>query len=234
MAVKRKSDAADLDAPRRSSRTAGKPTSSKTEEKQSSPKTRGNRESAQNQAETKPEQPKEVTAESEIKTTDEVKEKPIQKSKSIKIEVGDTLTDITLKDDSDNAVNLLSVAQENGIVLFSYPAASTPGCTTQACSYRDNYEKITSRGYKVYGISTDTVNAQSKFKNKQGFQYPLLSDPKKELLSLLGGASNEKKTALRCHWVFKKGGELKAIEVGVKPKECVDKAVESIDEIEKE
>lgn len=63
---------------------------------------------------------------------------------------------------------------------------------------------------------------------------PLLSDPKKELLSILGGSKSDKKTALRCHWVFKKGGELKSAEINVKPKDCVAKALKTIEAIEKE
>lgn len=159
---------------------------------------------------------------------------PKKAESSKKLAVGDTLPELTLEDDSGKSVSLLSESKEHGIVLFSYPAASTPGCTSQACSYRDNYEKITGLGYRVFGISTDTVNAQNKFKAKQGFPYPLLSDPKRRLLHLLGGSTLAKKTALRCHWVFEKGGILKAVEIGVKPRDCVDKAVKSIGEIARE
>lgn len=95
-----------------------------------------------------------------------------------KLQVGDTLPGIVLKDEASNEVTLLDEARAHGIVLFSYPAASTPGCTSQGCSYRDQYEEITKKGYKVFGISTDTVTAQEKFKTKHGFQCTALRDKK--------------------------------------------------------
>lgn len=95
--------------------------------------------------------------------------------KANKVNVGDVLPEILLKDQSSNSVNLLEEAKTHGIVLFSYPAASTPGCTSQGCSYRDHYSEIQEKGYKVFGISTDTVNAQEKFKTKQGFQCKISS-----------------------------------------------------------
>lgn len=87
-----------------------------------------------------------------------------------KLRIGDRLPDISLEDQSAESVSLLAEANEHGLVLFSYPAASTPGCTSQGCSYRDHYDEIVKKGYKVFGISTDTVNAQAKFKDKQSFQ----------------------------------------------------------------
>lgn len=61
-----------------------------------------------------------------------------------------------------------------GLVLFTYPKASTPGCTTQACLFRDNYKPITDAGYAVYGLSTDSEKANGNFVAKQGLPYPLL------------------------------------------------------------
>lgn len=61
-----------------------------------------------------------------------------------------------------------------GLVLFTYPKASTPGCTTQACLFRDNYQPITDAGYAVYGLSTDSEKANGNFVAKQGLPYPLL------------------------------------------------------------
>lgn len=61
-----------------------------------------------------------------------------------------------------------------GLVLFTYPKASTPGCTTQACLFRDKYKPITDAGYAVYGLSTDSEKANGNFVAKQGLPYPLL------------------------------------------------------------
>lgn len=61
-----------------------------------------------------------------------------------------------------------------GLVIFTYPKASTPGCTTQACLFRDHYKPITEAGYAVYGLSTDSEKANGNFVAKQGLPYPLL------------------------------------------------------------
>lgn len=108
--------------------------------------------------------------ESKKQKTKEQGESEKKSAKGKKISVGDMLPDLSLLDQSSTSITLSEEAKSHGIVLFSYPAASTPGCTSQGCSYRDHYSEITDRGYKVYGISTDTVNAQEKFKTKQGFQ----------------------------------------------------------------
>lgn len=151
------------------------------------------------------------------------------------LNVGDLIPSVALLDSQSNEVSLLAESSNGpdtkGLVLFSYPAASTPGCTSQACSYRDAYEEISKLGYGVFGISTDTPAAQEKFKMKHGFKYPLLSDPKKLILGPLGGSLASKKTALRCHWVIKRGGEIVSIEIGVKPKDCVTKALKTIDSL---
>jgi thioredoxin-dependent peroxiredoxin len=61
-----------------------------------------------------------------------------------------------------------------GLVIFTYPKASTPGCTTQACLFRDNFGAITEKGYAIYGLSTDSPKSNSNFVAKQGLGYPLL------------------------------------------------------------
>ncbi|ETN45678.1 uncharacterized protein HMPREF1541_09511 [Cyphellophora europaea CBS 101466] len=73
-----------------------------------------------------------------------------------------------------------------GLVLFTYPKASTPGCTTQACLFRDNYRPITQAGFAIYGLSTDSPKANTNFVAKQGLQYPLLCDPNASLTTAIG------------------------------------------------
>lgn len=64
-----------------------------------------------------------------------------------------------------------------GAVFFLYPKANTPGCTTQACGFRDNYATFTAKGYKVYGLSMDKPAAQLSWKEKNNLPFDLLSDP---------------------------------------------------------
>ena len=71
-------------------------------------------------------------------------------------------------------------------LVYFYPKASTPGCTAQACSLRDAYEDLTKAGVKVVGVSTDTVESQKKFADKQKLPFTLLADPKGDVVKAFG------------------------------------------------
>jgi peroxiredoxin Q/BCP len=95
---------------------------------------------------------------------------------SVKLETGSAAPTFTLNDQDDNAVSLTDFAGKKTIVYF-YPAASTPGCTTQACDFRDNINSLKSAGYQVLGVSKDQTAALRTFQAEQGLNFPLLSDP---------------------------------------------------------
>jgi len=90
--------------------------------------------------------------------------------------VGQTAPAFTLDDQDGARVSLSDFAGDKVIVYF-YPAASTPGCTTEACDFRDNINSLKSAGYTVIGISKDAAPALKKFQSEQGLNFPLLSDP---------------------------------------------------------
>jgi peroxiredoxin Q/BCP len=104
---------------------------------------------------------------------------------------GDPAPDFTLPDPDGTPVTLSSFRGKKVIVYF-YPAASTPGCTTQACDFRDNIASLQSAGYQVLGISPDSLAAQKKFRDEEHVPYPLLCDPSREVLEAYG-AWGEKK-----------------------------------------
>jgi peroxiredoxin Q/BCP len=83
--------------------------------------------------------------------------------------------DFTLKDSSGQDVSLASGRGANTIVYF-YPAASTPGCTKEACDFRDNLASFTAAGYRVLGVSPDPVEKLAAFAAKEELSFPLLSD----------------------------------------------------------
>ncbi|KQO82505.1 MULTISPECIES: thioredoxin-dependent thiol peroxidase [unclassified Frigoribacterium] len=93
-----------------------------------------------------------------------------------KLEKGAAAPSFTLEDESGSPVSLSDFAGRNVIVYF-YPAASTPGCTTEACDFRDNINSLKSAGYQVLGVSKDAPEALRRFKDEQGLNFPLLSDP---------------------------------------------------------
>lgn len=89
---------------------------------------------------------------------------------------GDPIGDFTLPDQDDNPVTLSEFAGKS-VVLFFYPKADTPGCTIEACGFRDHFAKLQAAGVVVLGISRDTVKGQKKFQTKYELPYPLLADP---------------------------------------------------------
>jgi thioredoxin-dependent peroxiredoxin len=91
------------------------------------------------------------------------------------MELHKKVADFTLQDDQDQTVHLSDFAGKP-VVLFFYPRADTPGCTIEACGFRDTFKKLQKTGAVVLGISRDTVKAQRKFKEKYDLPYPLLAD----------------------------------------------------------
>jgi peroxiredoxin Q/BCP len=104
---------------------------------------------------------------------------------------GDLAPDFTLPDADGNNVSLRDYRGRHVIVYF-YPAAMTPGCTTQACDFRDNLAELDSRDYIVLGISPDKPPKLAKFREQQSLTFPLLSDPDHAVLEAYG-AWGEKK-----------------------------------------
>ena len=91
------------------------------------------------------------------------------------LEVGDPAPVVTLPDESGSPVSLSDFAGRN-LIIFFYPKAMTPGCTTEACDFRDRADSLLSAGYSVVGVSPDPVDRLQKFREKEALVYPLLSD----------------------------------------------------------
>jgi peroxiredoxin Q/BCP len=104
---------------------------------------------------------------------------------------GDTAPDFTLATDDGGHLSLSDLRGKKVIVYF-YPAAMTPGCTTQACDFTDNINTLRSEGYEVLGISPDKPEKLAKFRERDALTIPLLSDPDKQVLTQWG-AFGEKK-----------------------------------------
>lgn len=96
------------------------------------------------------------------------------------IVAGDKAPEFTLLDDKGQTVSSQDLAGQ-AYILYFYPKASTPGCTTEALGFRDHLEDFAKLGYRVLGVSRDSVKAQCNFVTKQGLTFPLLSD-KEEVL----------------------------------------------------
>ncbi|MEV7604832.1 thioredoxin-dependent thiol peroxidase [Paenarthrobacter sp. NPDC089322] len=104
---------------------------------------------------------------------------------------GDAAPDFTLQDKSGNDVSLSDFRGRKTIVYF-YPAASTPGCTKQACDFRDNLASLQAAGYDILGVSPDPVKALARFAEEEQLTFPLLSDEDHSVAEAYG-AWGEKK-----------------------------------------
>jgi len=98
---------------------------------------------------------------------------------------GDPAPGFSLADKDGNTVTLSGLAGQK-VILYFYPAASTPGCTTQACDFRDNMASIQAAGYTVLGVSKDKGAALQKFADEENLSFPLLSDPELEVHNAYG------------------------------------------------
>ncbi|EDK44080.1 conserved hypothetical protein [Lodderomyces elongisporus NRRL YB-4239] len=147
---------------------------------------------------------------------------------SSEIQIGDNIPDITLLNQDNKEVNLSSVAADHKyVVIFAYPKASTPGCTRQVCGFQKNYKFLHDNNVAVFGLSADEPKAQKSFQTKQGAEYDLLSDPKKELIGVLG-AKKQPTGTKRSHWIFKDGA-LVVKKIQISPEQSIDGAKEEIE-----
>ncbi len=108
-----------------------------------------------------------------------------------RLEVGDKAPAFTLPDDTGTKVSLGDFAGRK-VILYVYPNAMTPGCTTQACDFRDSLEPFVAAGYAVLGLSPDKPEKLAKFRERDHLTFPLLSDTSKDVLDAYG-AYGEKK-----------------------------------------
>lgn len=108
----------------------------------------------------------------------------------MKLKVGDTIPDFKAKDTNGNDFDSHDVIGKKVVVIYFYPKDNTPGCTTQACNFRDQYEIFKDLGAEVIGISSDSVASHQKFIHQYKLPFILLSDLDKSLRKLFGVPSN--------------------------------------------
>jgi thioredoxin-dependent peroxiredoxin len=138
-----------------------------------------------------------------------------------RLTAGDAAPDFTLPDAEGNQVTLSDLRGQRVIVYF-YPAAGTPGCTKQACDFRDNLASFQREGFTVLGISPDKPAKLANFAEKQSLSFPLLSDADRSVLTAYGAYGEKKlygKTmvgVIRSTFVVGPDGKLELAQYGVK------------------
>ncbi|MBF0597881.1 thioredoxin-dependent thiol peroxidase [Faecalibacter rhinopitheci] len=101
------------------------------------------------------------------------------------LKVGDKVPEFQGVDQDNNTVSYQDYVGEKLIVFF-YPKASTPGCINEACDLRDNEAALRTKGYKLVGVSADSITRQKKFADKYELPFPLLADENREIIEAFG------------------------------------------------
>lgn len=146
------------------------------------------------------------------------------------LQVGDPAPDFELLTDEGTPLRLTDLRGRR-VVLFFFPKADTPGCTTQACGFRDRFPVIEAGNATVVGLSPDQPKALAKWKVKQNLPYTLVSDPDHQVAEAYG-AWGEKSMygksymgILRSHAIIGPDGRIEDLRIKVSPQESVDAAV---------
>jgi len=98
---------------------------------------------------------------------------------------GEKAPDFTAKDQNGSTVSL-SDFKGKTVILYFYPKDDTPGCTAEACDFRDNYQSLQGKGYQVIGVSTDDEKSHKKFETKYSLPFPLIADADKHIVEAYG------------------------------------------------
>ena len=145
-----------------------------------------------------------------------------------RLAAGDAAPDFTLTD-ADGAPVSLSSLRGRRVIVYFYPAAMTPGCTKEACDFRDSLASLAASGLAVLGISPDAPAKLAKFRDRDGLNFPLLSDPDHAVLTAYGAWGEKmlygKKSVgvIRSTFVVGPGGALEHVYYGVKAKGHVER-----------
>ena len=103
----------------------------------------------------------------------------------VRLQPGDAAPAFTLRTDTGDTLSLADLAGKR-VILYAYPAAMTPGCTTQACDFRDSLQSLADQGITVVGISPDPPAKLASFRDREHLTFPLVSDPDRAVLAAYG------------------------------------------------
>jgi peroxiredoxin Q/BCP len=143
--------------------------------------------------------------------------------------IGEKAPDFELRNQTGKKVKL-SDYRGTKVVLFAFPKAGTPGCTTQACGLRDQFPLIQSANATVLGVSPDSPEDLRKWKDKEHLPYDLLSDPNHAVLEAWGvwgekvNYGKKYMGVIRSHWIIDENGTVVDAQIKVSPEQSVERA----------
>lgn len=127
----------------------------------------------------------------------------------------------------------LSSRKGKWTVLYFYPKSGTPGCTKQACAFRDSIDQIRREGAEVYGVSADTQEAQAAFHKEHRLNFDLIADPKREVIKLYGTKMDDKDLSKRWTFIIDPQLKIRAIDKDVDPALDAERVAQRIEELKK-
>lgn len=149
------------------------------------------------------------------------------------LSTGDTAPPFALASDSGGTVRLEDLRGRN-VVLYFYPKDDTPGCTTEACEFRDQWSEVRRTGAALFGVSPDSIQSHQRFKQKYGLPFPLLADPDHRVAEAYGAWGEKvrygKKTmgVLRTTFVIDEAGRISRVFEKVKPEGHAAEVLEAL------
>jgi len=154
---------------------------------------------------------------------------------SMKIKVGDKAPDFTLSSQMGDNVTLSEYFGKKNTVLYFYPKDESPGCTREACKFRDRYEVFTNLGAEVLGISSDSLESHKSFATHHGLPFILLSDEDNKVRELYGVSSTMGIIPGRVTYIIDKKGVVRHIfSSQFQPEKHIEEALKILKELEKE
>ncbi len=151
------------------------------------------------------------------------------------VKVGDKAPDFTLRSQMDDDVTLSEFLGKKNVVLYFYPKDETPGCTREACTFRDSYEELSNLGAEVLGISAQSVVSHKSFATHYGLPFILLSDEDNKVRKLYGVPSSMGLIPGRVTYIIDKKGVVRHIfSSQTQTQRHVEEAKDTLKELEKE
>jgi peroxiredoxin Q/BCP len=150
------------------------------------------------------------------------------------IQVGQLAPDFTLRSDQGGLVKLSQFLGKR-VILYFYPKDNTPGCTKQACGFRDVYSKLQGHNAVVIGISPDGLDSHAKFRKDFGLPFFLLSDPDHRVAEMYGvwgkkaSAGKQSRGIIRSHFILDEAGRVTDAQVGISPEKSVELALATLE-----
>jgi len=149
----------------------------------------------------------------------------------VELKVGDRAPDFTLTDERGLPRSLKNYLGKSPVVLYFYPKDFTPGCTAEACSFRDDYKVYEQKGAVVVGVSLDSVESHARFSEHYNLPFTLLSDNKKEVAKAYGVLGLGGLLAKRVTFIIDKSGSIAAIFSRVDVKQHSQEVLEALEKV---